>query len=140
MKRVLGPDDQVIEAVYLWTRHRWMLWFGAGAFMVLFATAEFAGFDDVAGQIALGFAGVAVAVTATTEYRIVALTDRGRYLLRASRIRRVATALLERLDPNTKMALVGGTVLAVDWQVGDRRYTVTKSGEAAMHRIAESRR
>ncbi|MBT8208500.1 MAG: hypothetical protein HKN07_15570 [Acidimicrobiia bacterium] len=139
INRVLGTSEQVIEAAYVWSRHRLMVWYGTGAFVLLFAVAEFAGFDDLATKVALGAAGAAVAVTATTDYRIVAMTTEGAYVFRASRIRRVALSLVGTLDPDTTMSPVGGTVFAVDWQVGEARYTVTKSSEQAIQRIADER-
>lgn len=139
VNRVLGTSEQVIEAAYLWSRHRLMVWYGVAAFVLLFAVAEFAGFDDLATKVALGAAGVAVAVTATTDYRIVAMTTLDTYLFKASRIRRVALSLVDNLDSTVSMSPIGGTVFAVDWQIGDGRYTVTKSSERAIQRIADER-
>ena len=136
--QVLGNDEPVVEAVYMWSRHRYMLPYAAIGFLALFWVAELAGFDELAGQVAIGFGGVAVAVAATTDYRVLAETTGGMYLLRASRIRQVALELIERLSDGVTIEQVGGTVLATDWQVGENRYTVTRSGESSMGRMATS--
>jgi hypothetical protein len=69
----------------------------------------------------------------------VAQTDDGVLLLKASKIRQVATELQEELPPDAAMEAVGGTMLAADWQVGAHRYTVSRSSEQAMNRMATAR-
>ncbi|MEO1065559.1 MAG: hypothetical protein AAFZ07_29435, partial [Actinomycetota bacterium] len=76
---------------------------------------------------------VAPAATATAA---AATVDDGLHLLRASRIRRAAVAHLERLPDSTHVELVGNQFVITEWQVGDQRYTVPKSSESAMTRIA----
>ncbi len=136
INRALDSDERVIEAVYMWARHRWMVPYAIVAFVALFIVADLVGFAEVSAQVALGIAGAAVAVAATTEYRIVAWTERGFYLLKASRIRRFATGLIDRLPDDTEMTPVESNVIATDWEIGQRRYTLTKSNEQAMQRIA----
>ncbi len=136
VNRVLGTTERVLDAVYMWSRHRWMVPYALVGFVALFWVAELAGFEEWSARVALGFGGAAVAVAATTDYRIVAKTTEGLYLFKASRIRHVAIELLDRLDRSIEMSPAGGTVLAADWQIGPRRYTVTKSSEQAMQRIA----
>jgi hypothetical protein len=139
IERVLGEGEVVRDAAYLWSRHRWVVPYGAFVFAMLVLVAPFAGIDDWPTRVVSGLAGIAVAVTATSEYRVVALTSHGLVLLRASKIRQVATGPAEDLGPDDEMAPVGGTVLASEWQVGDRRYTVPRSSEQAMHRMAAAR-
>lgn len=136
VNRVLGTAERVLDAVYMWSRHRWMVPYAAVGFVAVFWVAEVAGFEDWSGRVALGFGGAAVAVAATTDYRIVASTTDGLYLFKASRIRHVAIELIDRLDRGIEMSPSGGTILATDWQIGQHRYTVTKSSEQAMQRIA----
>jgi hypothetical protein len=76
-------------------------------------------------------------VNATTDYRVLALTDRGLVMFKSSRIRQYATGVLARLPRSTPIEVVGGTVLATDWRVGEATYTVPKSSERAIERIAQ---
>lgn len=132
--RLLG--EEVREAAFMWSRHRWMIPYALVAGAAVSVTSAWAGFTEVATRVALGFAAGAVAVNATTEYRVLALTSKGLVLLRGSRIRQYATQVVARLPSTTTIAPVGGTVLASDWQVGDSVYTVPKSSERAIEVIA----
>lgn len=97
------------------------------------------GIDDWPTRTVIGLATGGVAVMATSEYRVLAETEDGLVLLKASKIRQVATELRERLPDDTTMAPVGGTVLAADWDVGGHTYTVARSSEQAMNRMAATR-
>lgn len=134
--RVLGGDVVVHDAAYMWSRHRLVVPYGAVVFVAAVLFAPIAGIDDWPTRMVIGFAIVAVAVIATSDYRVLASTDAGLTLLTASRIRQVATGLKERLASGTELAPVGGTVIAAEWQVGDRVYTVPRSSEQAMRRMA----
>ncbi len=120
----------------MWKRHRLMMPFGIVSFLGMLVVAEWAGWDEWATRIVLGLAAVAVAVAASTTYKVVAMTTDGLYLLQASRIRQVATQMLERLPADATIEPVGGTILAADWQVGTSVYTVPRSSEQAISRIA----
>jgi len=120
----------------MWKRHRLMMPFGIVSFLGMVVVAEWAGWDEWATRIVLGLAAVAVAVAASTTYKVVAQTTDGLYLLQASRIRQVATRMLERLPTDATIEPVGGTILAADWQVGGSVYTVPRSSEQAISRIA----
>ena len=134
--RALGNDAVVRDAAYLWRRHKWMVPYGAFAFAAVALLAPIGGIEDWPTRVAIGAAAVAVAVTATTDYSVVALTDDGFALFKASKIRQVATGLREHLPHNVELTPVGGTLLAADWQVGKHRYTVPRSSEQAMQRMA----
>lgn len=121
----------------MWSRHRWMIPYAAVTALAVFFTSEWAGFTDVSTRVALGFAAGAVAVNATTDYRVVARTTKGLVLLRGSRIRQHAVAVISRLPKNTKIEPIGGSVLATDWTVGEAVFTVPKSHERALERIAQ---
>ncbi len=133
--RALDGAD-VYDAAYMWARHRWALPFSAVVFGAVAMLAPLAGIDDWPTRVVIGAAAVAVAFAAATDYRVVAQTERGLVLLAASRIRQVATAVVAWLPPDAELAPVGGTLLAKDWQVGDRRYTVARSSDQAMQRMA----
>ena len=137
--RVLGGNMVVHDAAYMWARHRWMMPFAGAAFAAVALLAPIAGINEGGTRIALGLAAAGVAVMASTEYRVVAQTDGGIVLLEASKIRQVATDLRLRLEKDDPFQSVGGTVLAADWQVGEYRYTVPRSSEQAMQRMAATR-
>lgn len=138
VQKRLPNGQQALLAAYLWTRHRWMVPFAVLAFVALLLVATVAGFETWASRIGIGLAGAAVAGSATTEYRILAKTDRGFALLRCSRIRQYATELLEQLPPSTTLEKRGGTMLTTEWAVDGQVYTVAKSSEPAMSAMAGS--
>ena len=57
-------------------------------------------------------------------------------LLQASRIRQAATRMIEKLPADVAIEPVGGTVLAADWEIAGSVYTVPRSSEQAINRIA----
>lgn len=136
VSRVLGEHVSVREAAYMWNRHRWLLPYGAVVFVVLMWLAPIAGIDDWPTRIVIGLAGTAIAVNASSNYRVLAETDSGMFILQASRIRQVATGQPEQLGSDVALEPVGGTLLATDWRVGDEVYTVARSSEQAMERMA----
>ena len=137
--RVLGDQVVVREAAYVWRRHKWMMPYAATVFAAVTLLAPIGGIEDWPTRIAIGAAAVAVAVTATTDYSVVAQVDDSIVLLKASKIRQVATGLQDYLPVDVELAPVGGTLLATDWQVGKHRYTVPRSSDQAMNRIAATR-
>lgn len=139
VQRVLGEQVDVRDAAYVWSRHRWIVPFATVIFVVIAIAAPVAGIDNWPTRIVLGMAGVGVAFMATTNYRVVAETRSGIVVLKASRIRQVAVALEENLKRDTLLQPVGGTILATDWQVGRHIFTVPRSSEQAMERMAEGR-
>jgi hypothetical protein len=123
----------------MWKRHKWMVPYGAFVFAAVALLAPIGGIEDWPTRVAIGAAAIAVAVTATTDYSVVALTDDGLALFKASKIRQVATELREHLPGDVDLTPVGGTLLAADWQVGKHRYTVPRSSEQAMQRMVAAR-
>ncbi len=136
VQKRLRADDELREVAYMWHRHRWTLPFAILAAIGVAGVAALVGVGSWGSLVAVGLAAAAVAATAATEYRVLAATQRGLVLLRASRIRQVAVEVLERLPASTPVTLVGNNFVLTDWLVGDRRYTVPKSSESAMTRIA----
>ncbi len=137
VRRFLDEDTDLIDAVYLWRRHRLVVPFAVAVFIGMLLIAGWVGWDDWATRIVLGLAATALAVTASTEYRILADTSHGTFLLQASRIRQVAIAMAEQLPSDARIDRVGGTIVASDWEVDGSLYTAPKSSEQAMARIAE---
>lgn len=128
---------EVRDAAYMWSRHRWVIPYAAAVFAVLVWLAPIGGVDDWPTRIVIGLAGLGIAVNASSNYRVLGETNEGLVLLRASRIRQVATVKLENLDRRTELKPAGGTMLAADWQVGGNVYTVARSSEQAMERMAD---
>lgn len=136
VQKVLGADVAVHDAAYMWTRHRWVWPFGLAVLAGAALFAPVVGIDDWPTRIVIGAALMAVAVMAATDYRVLAHVDGGLALFNASKIRQVATDLREQLPARTQLAPAGGSVLASDWQVGATRYTVPRSSENSMIRMA----
>jgi len=134
--RFLDDGTHLVDAAYVWKRHRLVYPFGISSFVGMLIVAEWAGWDDWATRVAIGLAAVAIAVAASTEYKVVAQTSDGLFLFQASRIRQAATGLLERLPSDATIKPVGGTVLAADWEVAGSVYTVPRSSERAISRIS----
>ncbi len=123
-------------AAFMWRRHRWAEIYSLLAFAVLVLVAALAGFDTWLTRVAVGVAGGAIAGSAATDYRVLAKTSDGLVLFRASKVRQYAVELQERLDAKTSLQRVGGTMLAAEWQVGQRSFSVAKSSEGSMAAIA----
>lgn len=136
VQRVLGEGEQVRDAAYVWSRHRWVVPFGAVVLAGILLTAPVAGITDWPTRVVIALAGVGLAVTASTTYRVVAETDAGIVLCQASRIRQVATGVERRLGRNVEMKPIGGSLIAADWMVGDWTVTVPRSSQDAMARMA----
>lgn len=134
--QVLGGNVRVDEAAYVWTRHRWTVPFSASVFVGIVVLAPIGGVIDWPARIALGLAGVAVAVLATTDYRVVAQTENGFAIFEASRIRQVAKALEKPLGGDPVIEPIGGTIIYTDWRIGEASYTAPRSSQKAMERMA----
>lgn len=139
IRAILGEHIAVRDAAYVWNRHRWVIPYAGVVFAGLVLFAPIAGIDDWPTRLVIGLAGLGVAVNSSSDYRVVAETDQGMFVLRASRIRQVATGQVERLASDAEVKPVGGTILATDWRVGDQVYTVARSSEEAMERMAAGR-
>lgn len=136
--RALLPDtDRIVHLVHMWSRHRLMLPYAAIAFAGMVLLAFAVGVDQWSGRIGLGLAGAATAAMATTEYRVLAQTTAGLVLLRSSRVRQKAVAVIETLPPSTAIAPVTSNLVITDWSVGDAIYSVMKRHQAAMVAISQ---
>ncbi len=132
-----GQSEELRQAAYVWARHRHMLPFAAAAFCALIVVGFLAGFETWAARIALGVAGAAVAVNATTEYRVIGLTDQRIVVARASRIRQKALNLVKVLPRDVRWERAsGGTIVSSNWHVGEATYTAPKVSEIPMEDIS----
>lgn len=134
--RRLDAGISVSDAAYMWRRHRLIFPFAAFAFLGVMTVASWAGAEDWPTRIVIGLAGVAVAVAATTDYKVLARTSEGVVLLSASRIRQTATGDAAAVPADAQIKPVGGNVLATDWDIAGSVYTVPRSSERAISRIA----
>ncbi len=136
VRRLLRADEEIIDVAFMWSRHRLMIPYVLASFVALTAVAVAVGFDSWASRAGLGVGGSAVAAMATTNYRVLAQTSRGFVLMRASRVRQYAVEITERLKSPIEMTPQTSYMVATDWLVEDLRYTVPKSSEQSMVRMA----
>ena len=122
--------------VVMFTRHRWFVPYSILAAAVLFAVASASGFASLTNRLVLAACGLAVAGLATTNYWVLAETDRGLVLLRSSRLRQYAKAVVHRLPATTDLTMVGSTVITSDWRIDGVMYTLTKRWESTMRQLA----
>ena len=134
--RLLGDQDPLIDAAYMWRRHPHMIWYGAAAFVAMVVVAAGVGWDEWSSRVSLGAVAAAVAVYATTDYRILARTSNHLVLLTASKIRQVAKAVIQTYPSGSAIDLTDGNMLATSWQFDGELYTVPKSSERSMRSIA----
>lgn len=120
---------------YMWHRGSLVLPFAIVAGLVVGAIALLSGFGTPAG-VAVGLAGFAVAGTAATDYRVLAVTDRGLVSMTGGRIRQVAKPPIERLPAATTIERVSNNLVISEWRIGDRRYSVLRRFESTMAAIA----
>lgn len=139
VRRLLDPDEVLHDAALMWVRHSFSYGYAALSFVALVIVTILSGFEGWPLRLGVGAAGAAIAFTATTEYRILALTSKGLVLMRAGRVRQVARRIIERPPSRIAMEPVGGTMLTVDWQIDGVVYTLTKAGQNPIERINRGR-
>lgn len=120
----------------LWNRHRWFLGYALASGLAIYAVTTLSGFDGLVNRIALAGCGIALAGMSTTNYWVLARTDRGYVLCKSSRIRQFATGLVDRLGKSPRIEMVGSTVVTSDWQVDGVEYTLSKRWESTMRALA----
>jgi len=135
--RRVDEDGKVKNAAYMSGVGSRSIAFGAVGAVALFVVAIAVGFETWPQRAAIGVAGATVAIVATTEYRILALTSKGLVLLRSSRIRRRATEVIERLDDSVVIEAVGTNLLVTEYAVGGSRYFVSRRYQQDMNAIID---
>ncbi len=136
--RHLDTAETLLDAAVLWRRHRLIVPYCLFAFAVVTGLAALAGFQAWTARVGLGFAAAGVAAMATTEYRVLARTSTGLLLLESSRMRQYAKRIIDRLPASTAIDMATSLMVMSEWIVDGDRYTVPKSSEQAMSRIAEA--
>lgn len=139
VRRLLDPDEELLDAALMWVRHSFSYAYAALSFVALVIVSILSGFESWPFRLGIGAAGAAIAFTATTDYRVLALTTKGLVLMRAGRVRQVARSIIERPPSTITMEPVGGTLLTVDWLVDGVVYTLTKAGQNPIQRIDRDR-
>lgn len=133
--RLLAPGETVGEAAYMWRRHSMGLVFGAVAFVVVGGIAAVAGTDWPTIPFVLGMVTATAVYTLTSEFRVLATTDRRLVLCRGGRFRQVAVEWIGDVD-RASIEPIGGSMLATDWRIDGTVYSISKSYEKAIHAIA----
>jgi len=136
IRKLLRDDEDLMDAAFMWSRHRLMIPYALVVFAVLLGVAVLAGYQSWVSRLGVGAAGAGIAAMATTNYRVLAQTSRGFVLFRASRVRQYAVEPLERWQSPPEMKPTTSYSVATDWMLDNRRYTVPKSSERAMARMA----
>lgn len=136
VNRLLGPGQYSTHAAYLSSRHQWMMAFAAAAFLGLVGASAVAGFAEWSSRIGIGLAAAAVAVWATSEYRVVAATSQGTLLCRASRFRQVATGGVDHLAASVDFERTGSTMIFTEWRIGEQTFSVSKGHDRELAEIA----
>ncbi len=135
VRRVLDTDEPILDVAYMWRRHRWMVPYALVAAGVCAVGAALVGFGGPS-SVAIAVAAAAVAASALTEYRVLAITERGLVLMTGGRIRQVATGLIARLPETVTVERIANNLVISEWRVGDERYSVLRRFDATMAAIA----
>lgn len=133
---LLDPGEQLYGAAFMWQRHRLGYVYSLAAFLGLLIVAIVAGFDEWPSRITIGLAGAAIALAATTMYRVLAATSEGLVLIEGGRVRHVGKSILRRMELSTPIEIQRDTLVTTDWKVDGVEYTVPKSSQQAMQQIA----
>lgn len=135
-QQLLDDDDRIVHVVHMFTRHRLFVPYVLGSTGALFVLGIMLGIEQWSGRIGLALGAGALAAMATTEYRVLVQARSGLVLMRSSRIRRKATAVLKRLPDNIEVVPVGSNLVITDFRVGTVIYSVMKRFQAPMSSIA----
>lgn len=136
VQQLLDADEKVSSVVVMFTRHRWFVPYSVLSALALFVVASASGVTSMTNRLVLAACGLAIAGLATTNYWVLAETDRGFALCRSSRVRQYAKAIERRLPADTDLTMVGSTVVTSDWRIDGVMYTLTKRWESTMRRLA----
>ena len=139
VRRLLPADVVVVDVVFMWRRSGAMYVWAAGFATLAMVAATLADYGSVATRIALAVAAALTAAIVTTDSRVLAQTDSGPFAFVAGRVRQVATQLIGPLPHDAALEVVGSNLVLTDWMVGPERFSVPRSHQAAMTRLAAER-
>lgn len=137
VQRLLRDDERLVEVAFMW-RHRPGLVASASVTAAAAYGATWAlSFGSSGTRVGFALALALLVSVARTDYRVLALTTAPRFVLyRASRVRQVAVAEIEQFMPPLVIDLQGTNLVLTEWLVGGEMFTVPKSSQAAMTRLA----
>ncbi len=131
---LLGDDEKVENAVYMWRRHHLWLAFVVGTAVAVLLIGQLFDFDT-ADLAAIAFLLALVAAGSSTRYFVLARTAESLVLFAGSPIRRVARRVIRDDLTASQISSSGNTMLATDWSIDGQVYTVPKSCEQDMQAI-----
>lgn len=131
---LIGGDAEITNAVYMWHRTRLWLSYVVGTALVAFVCGWVLGFG-FANSVVIAACLAAVASAASTRYFVLARAGDTIALYTGSPIRRVARSLVRTDLTTSDISASGNTLLATDWSIDDKTYTVPKSCEQDMQAI-----
>ena len=124
VSRLLEADERAERVVFMSTRHRLWIPFVAGSAGAFVLLALVIGVDTSASRVGLGLVGGALAAMATTEYRALAETSEQLVLLRCSRVRRRATAVMKRFPRTTRIEPMASNLVTAEYRIENVVYSV----------------
>lgn len=133
-QRVLGEGSTVSNAVYMWHRTNLWLAFVLAAAVVGFGVSRAIGIDGT-DSVLIGIGLGAIASAASTRYFVLARDGDAIVLMNGSPVRRVATKVVRKDLRPKDISPAGNTMLATDWMVGKKVYTVPKSCDQDMQAV-----
>lgn len=131
---LVGDDVEVVNAVYMWHRTRSWLPFVLITAAVTFGLGLLFGFG-VPNAVIIATALGAVASGASTRYFVLVRGGDTIALLTGSSVRRVARSLVRSDLTAANIKSSSNTLLATDWSIDEKIYTVPKSCEQDMQAI-----
>ena len=135
VQRLLDDEERVKAASYGYARHRWTLAYALLAGGAMFFLVDLLGGYSVQSRVLLGAIAAAIAVAATTEYRIFASTTSGLLILKGSRFRLTATSVLKRVGEEIEFVPVGGNLVTVEWRIDGVIYSVPKRADSELAKV-----
>ncbi len=135
VQRLLDDGEQIRAASYGYARHPWTIAYALAAGGAMFLLVGLLGGYSVQSRVLLGAIAAAIAVAATTEYRIFASTTKGLLILKGSRLRLAATSVLKRVDEETEFTPVGGNLITVEWRIDGVTYSVPKRADSQLAKV-----
>ncbi len=135
MQRLLDDEEQVKAASYGYARHPWTIAYALAAGGAMFFLVDLLGGYSVQSRVLLGAIAAAIAVAATTEYRIFASTTSGLLILKGSRFRLTATSVLKRVGEEIEFVPVGGNLVTVEWRIDGVIYSVPKRADSELAKV-----
>ncbi len=135
VRNCLRADVQL--AVFMWRTGPLTVPFAVAAAVGCALLATAVGFEWPTGVVAIGLVGCAVAWSAGTEYRVLAADPEGElWLLRGSRIRQTAVAVLDEPIERESVHQLTVNAITTQWRVGGNDYTMHRRHQPRLTALA----